>query len=55
MIRVGDTVRNEARILGTVTYVRAGITGSVLSLTVCTGPTVWDLIHPAPADVWKVA
>lgn len=44
MIRVGDVVRANGR-LGTVTYV------TPFAVTVCTGPTAFDLIHPAPADV----
>lgn len=55
MIRVGDLVRNEARVLGTVTSVWYAASSTPLSLTVCTGPTAYDLIHPAPADVWRVA
>ncbi|WP_028265904.1 hypothetical protein [Arthrobacter sp. MA-N2] len=55
VIRVGDLVRNDQRVLGTVTHVRYAASTTPLSLTVCTGPTAYDLIHPAPADVRKVA
>jgi len=43
-LRVGDFVRANGR-LGTVTYV------TPFAVTVCTGPTAFDQIHPAPADV----
>jgi hypothetical protein len=55
MIRVGDLVRDDHRILGTVTYVRHGASGTPLKVTVCTGPSPFDLIHPNPADVRVVA
>lgn len=47
MIRVGDLVRALGR-LGTVTYV------TPFAVTVCTGPSAFDLIHPSPADVRRV-
>lgn len=55
MIRVGDLVRNTDQILGTVTYIRHGASGTPLKVTVCTGPSPFDLIHPNPADVRAVA
>lgn len=55
MIQVGDLVRNEARILGTVTSVWYAASSTPLSLTVQSGPSPLDLIHPKPADVWRVA
>jgi hypothetical protein len=54
MIRVGSLVRANGR-LGTVTYVRYAASLTPLAVTVCTGPTAFDLIHPKPADVRVVA
>ena len=54
-LRIGDLVRNTSRVLGTVTYVRYAASTTPLELTVCTGPSVFDQIHPAPADVRRVA
>jgi len=51
MIRVGDLVRDSERLLGTVTYVRYAAGPIPLALTVCTGPTAFDLIHPNPESV----
>jgi hypothetical protein len=55
VIRVGDLVRDDHRILGTVTYIHHGASGTPLAVTVCTGPSPLDLIHPVPADVRAVA
>lgn len=50
MIRVGNLVRADGRI-GTVTYVRYAASETPLELTVCVGPTAFDLIHPQPESV----
>lgn len=44
MIRVGDTVRADGR-TGTVTYITPFV------VTVCTGPSAFDQIHPKPESV----
>jgi hypothetical protein len=44
MIRVGDVVRANGR-FGTVTYI------TPFAVTVCTGPSPFDLIHPKPESV----
>lgn len=49
-LHVGDLVATpDGRLLGTVTHVTA------LTLTVCNGPSAFDLIHPQPSEVRKVA
>jgi hypothetical protein len=51
-LRIGDLVTNlDGRLLGTVTYVRYAAGPIPLALTVCTGPTAFDLIHPNPESV----
>jgi hypothetical protein len=54
VIRVGDIVRANGR-LGTVTYARYGASTTPLELTVCVGPSAFDLIHPAPHEVRPAA
>jgi hypothetical protein len=52
VIRVGDLVTNlDGRLLGTVTYVRYAASTTPLAVTVCTGPSAFDLIHPNPESV----
>lgn len=51
-LRIGDLVTNlDGRLLGTVTYVRYAASTTPLAVTVCTGPTAFDLIHPNPESV----
>jgi hypothetical protein len=50
MIRVGDVVRADGR-TGTVTYIHHAIGDVPFAVTVCVGPSAFDLIHPKPESV----
>lgn len=53
-LRVGDRVQANG-VRGTVTYVRYAAGMVPLELTMQTGPSPFDLMHPAPASVRRVA
>ena len=50
MIRVGDIVRANGR-MGTVTYIQYAASMTPLAVTMCVGPSAFDLIHPKPESV----
>jgi hypothetical protein len=54
MIAAGDLVTANG-VRGVVTYIRYGASTTPLEVTVQSGPSPFDLTHPAPASVRLVA
>ncbi|MDQ0241213.1 hypothetical protein [Arthrobacter bambusae] len=53
-LQVGDHVTANG-VRGVVTYIRYAASTTPLEVTVQSGPSPFDLTHPAPADVRLVA